>query len=557
MSVDGLYTRALFMPPILKKMGGFFRLPKNTTGTEMIQMLLEARDLKLYVKDRLLFDVKRLIIDHRDRIGLVGKNGSGKTTLLKTLTGQLVPDQGQVISRATVEFLPQIKRQDSTKSGGELAQEYLLQALGKDPEILFLDEPTTHLDTGHIEWLEKKLKNWPGAFVVVSHDREFLDTLCTTIWEIDEGKIKTFKGNYSDYVRQKELERAQQIQAYEKYAKKKRQLEEALRMKEQKAQRATKIPKNANRIEAKKAKPYFAKKQKKLEKAKKAMETRLEKLEKVEKPREITPVKMSLPHQEAMKGRVVIRVLDVSGMAGNKLLWKPARFDVRGGEKIAVTGPNGAGKTTLIQKIIRQDEGITVSPSVKIGYFSQNLNILDLKESILENVRSTSKQDETLIRTVLARLHFRRDDVYKKVEVLSGGERVKVALAKVFVSDINTLVLDEPTNFLDIEAVEALESLLQEYEGTVIFVTHDRRFVKKLATRILEIKNREIRFLDRPDEKNRQSGRKKERDAGEDRRLLLETKISEVLSRLSVEPSEELEKEFQRLLAEKKKLETD
>ena len=191
---------------------------------------------------------------------------------------------------------------------------------------------------------------------------------------------------------------------------------------------------------------------------------------------------------------------------------------------------------------------------MKIGYFSQNLNILDLKESILENVRSTSKQDETLIRTVLAWLHFRRDDVYKKVEVLSGGERVKVALAKVFVSDINTLVLDEPTNFLDIEAVEALESLLQEYEGTVIFVTHDRRFVQKLATRILEIKNREIRFLDRLDEEKRQPGRQKEKDAGEDRRLLIETKISEVLSRLSVEPSEELEKEFQRLLAEKKEI---
>ena len=519
-------------------------------------MLLEARDLKLYVKDRLLFDVKRLFIDHRDRIGLVGKNGCGKTTLIKTLTGRAVPDQGQVITRATVEFLPQIKRQDSTKSGGELAREYLLQALGKEPEILFLDEPTTHLDTGHIEWLEKKLKNWPGAFVVVSHDRVFLDTLCTTIWEIDEGKIKTYKGSYSDYVRQKELEREQQIQAYEKYAKKKRQLEEALRMKEQKAQRATKTPKKTNRSEAKMAKPYFAKKQKKLEKAKKAMETRLEKLEKVEKPREIKPVKLSLPHQEAMKGRVVIRVQDVSGTAGNKLLWKPARFDVRGGEKLAVTGPNGAGKTTLIRKIIRQDEGITVSPSVKIGYFSQNLNI-DLKESILENVRSTSKQDETLIRTVLARLHFRRDDVYKKVEVLSGGERVKVALAKVFVSDINTLVLDEPTNFLDIEAEEALESLLQEYEGTVIFVTHDRRFVQKLATRILEIKNREIRFLDRLDEEQWQPGRQKEKDAGEDRRLLIETKISEVLSRLSVEPSEELEKEFQRLLAEKKKLETD
>ena len=162
-----------------------------------------------------------------------------------------------------------------------------------------------------------------------------------------------------------------------------------------------------------------------------------------------------------------------------------------------------------------------------------------------------------MIRTVLARLHFRRDDVYKKAEVLSGGERVKVALAKVFVSDINTLVLDEPTNFLDIEAVEALESLLEEYEGTVIFVTHDRRFVQKLATRILVIKNREIRFFEGLMKRYQQSGRQKEKDAGEDQRLLIETKISEVLSRLSMEPSEELEKEFQRLLAEKKKLKTD
>ena len=522
-------------------------------------MLLEARDLKLYIKDRLLFDVKRLFIDKQDRIGLVGKNGSGKTTLMKILTGQILPDQGQVITNATFEFLPQFKRQETTKSGGELTQEYIIQSLSKAPEILFLDEPTTHLDTEHIEWLEKKLKNWQGSFVLVSHDRAFLDALCTTIWEVDDGKLKVYKGNYSDYVRQKELEKEQQIQAYEKYVKKKRQLEEALQLKQKKAERATKTPKKTSRSEAKitGAKPYFAKKQKKLQKAKKAMETRLEKLEKVEKPREDPPIKMNLPHQESLQGRVILQVQDVAGMAGDKMLWKPARFDVRGGDKLAIIGPNGSGKTTLIKKIIRQDAGITISPSVKIGYFSQNLNILDLKKSILENVSSTSKQDETLIRTILARLHFRRDDVYKKAGVLSGGERVKVALAKLFVSDINTLILDEPTNFLDIEAVKALESLLGEYEGTVIFVTHDRRFVQKLATQILVIKNREIRFFKGSYEEYQQLEQQKEKDAGEDQRLLIETKISEVLSRLSTEPSEELEKEFQKLLAEKKKLKND
>lgn len=545
------------LPPILNvDRGHFLSLAHDENGDDFMK-LLEANHIKHFVNDRLLIDVEQLQIHKSDRIGLVGKNGSGKTTLLNILAKAQAPDSGTVATHAICELLPQLKQMDTTtRSGGEVTQDYITKSLAKNPAILFADEPTTNLDTNHIEWLEKKLKNWQGAFVIVSHDRAFLDALCTTIWEIDEAHIKEYKGNYSDYMEQKELAHRQHEMAYEKYEKKKSQLEEALKLKEKKAARATKAPKKVSPSEAKitGAKPYFAKKQKKLNKAAKAIETRLEKLEKVEKVKDVTPVKMNLPNEEAFKNRIILRITDMSGEIGNRILWKPISFHVRGGDKLAIIGSNGCGKTTLVKKMINHDKGITISPTMKIGYFSQNLTILNSEKSILKNVSSTSKQTETFIRIVLARLHFFRDDVYKQVKVLSGGERVKVALAKLFVSDINTLILDEPTNFLDIEAVEALESLLQEYEGTVIFVSHDRRFVENIATRILSFDNNEITIFNGTYADFKRFEPQEKRDSKEDQRLLLETKISEVLSRLSIEPSEELEMEFQKLLKEKREL---
>ncbi len=522
--------------------------------------ILEAHGIRLYIQDRLLLDVDRLHIGPNDRIGVVGKNGSGKTTLLQTLAGLKKPEEGTVTVRTTFQFLPQIKQQASTKSGGELTQEYLLKALAKEPGLLLLDEPTTHLDTNHIEWLENKLSKWPGAFVIVSHDRAFLDNLCTTIWEINAGKVTIYKGNYTDYTHQKEQELKRQQVAYEQYVQKKRQLEAAIRLKEQNAARATKAPKKVNPSEAKitGAKPYFAKKQKKLHQTVKALETRLAKLEKVEKPKEEPPLKMDLLHGEIIKGKIILRVQDLAGQIGERTLWKPASFTVRSGDKLAILGPNGCGKTTLLKKIISREEGIAISPSVKLGYFSQNLTILNADQSILDNVRSTSRQDETLIRIVLGRLHFFREDVYKPVGVLSGGERVKVALAKIFLSEVNTLILDEPTNYLDIEAMRALESLLREYEGTVIFATHDRRLVQQVATRLLFFEDGELKLFDGSYDQYRERQQLEQQDLPVDKekqRLLIETRLTEVLSRLSLEPSEELEQEFQKLLAEKKRLE--
>ncbi|MEB1806066.1 MAG: ABC-F type ribosomal protection protein [Bacillaceae bacterium] len=519
-------------------------------------MLLEAIHMKLYAKERLLIEIEQLQIHKRDRIGLVGKNGNGKTTLLEVLAGRRTPDLGHVHSFVRRELLPQLKQTDTSKSGGEVTQQYINQALNSDPDILFADEPTTHLDTSHIEWLEKKLSNWQGAFVIVSHDREFLDTVCTTIWEIDEGQIKEYKGNYSDYVAQKKLKTQQHHLAYEKFQKKKRQLEDAISQKTKKAQRATKAPKKVSSSEARitGAKPYFAKKQKKLDQTANALKTRVELLEKVEKPKDVTPIKMTLPNEETFKGRIILQAKDVKGSAGDRLLWQEASFHVRGGDKLAIIGVNGSGKTTLIQKMLNQAEGFTHFKAMKVGYFSQNLNLLDTEKTIIENVSTSTIQDETFVRTVLARLHFYREDVFKPVSVLSGGERVKVALAKLFVSDSNTLILDEPTNFLDIEAVTALEGLLKEYEGTVIFVSHDRRFIRQVATRILEIKEKTLVRFDGAYDDYIDHKPQEKRNHAEDERLILETKISEVLSLLSIEPTDALEQQFQHLLAEKRKL---
>lgn len=520
-------------------------------------LLLETNHIQHYVKDRLLLDAKPLRINEGERIGLAGKNGSGKTTLLKILANKLTPDKGTVTSYAHVDFLPQLKRTDSTKSGGEITQEYIQEILNDSPTLLLADEPTNNLDTNHVRWVESRLKNWQGTYVIVSHDRSFLDNLCSKIWEIEDGKITAYTGNYSNYKQQKELEKEQKQLAYEKYDRKKRQLKEAIQIKEEKAQRATKKPKNVSNSEyrQKGAKTHYANKQKNLQNAATAFKSRLEQIETVEKQKEHNPIEMNVLHNEKITRRVMIRIENVSGEIKDRILWEETNLYVHGGDKIAVIGANGSGKTTFLKKIINQSDGVTLSPSVKIGYFAQNLNILDNKKSILENVKITSKQDEALIRTVLARLHFFDDDVHKPIHVLSGGERVKVALAKLFVSDANTLILDEPTNYLDIEALEALEILLKEYDGTVIFVSHDRTFVKNIANRMVEIQNHSLNIFDGGYKKYIEHLSQKESGTNEDELLLIETKISEVLSRLSIESSETLEKEFQRLLKEKQRLE--
>lgn len=225
----------------------------------------------------------------------------------------------------------------------------------------------------------------------------------------------------------------------------------------------------------------------------KSLETRIDKLNHVEKIKELPSIKMDLPNREQFHGRNVISLKNLSIKFNNQFLWRDASFVIKGGEKVAIIGNNGVGKTTLLKLILEKVESVIISPSVKIGYVSQNLDVLQSHKSILENVMSTSIQDETIARIVLARLHFYRNDVHKEINVLSGGEQIKVAFAKLFVSDCNTLILDEPTNYLDIDAVEALEELLITYEGVVLFASHDKKFIQNLAEQLLIIENNKVK----------------------------------------------------------------
>lgn len=547
------------MPSILnvcpKRIGGcFYGLHQKMEMMNLV--LIHLQDIQFDVKDRTLFTIDNLSIHQGNRIGLVGRNGSGKTSLLHLLAKEAAPSAGTVITHSSVSLLPQLKPKTAAKSGGEISQAVIDEALSRETDVLLADEPTTHLDTGNVEKLEQQLRQRREAMIIVSHDRAFLDALCTQIWEIEDGSVHVYPGNYTDYEQQKEKARNHREKEYEKYLKTKKHLEEAIRQKEQKAHKAVKKPKNTSKSEAKitGAKPYFAKKQKKLNQNVKSIQTRLEQLEEVEKIKELPPVKMQVVQEESLKNRTIIRGEKVRGYAGSRLLWEEFDFSIAGGDKVALIGRNGSGKTTFLRRILDEAEGIHVAPPVSIGYFSQMLEVLDVQRSILDNVRSTSSQEQTLIRTVLGRLGFFQDDVFKPVAVLSGGERVKAALAKLFVSDVNVLLLDEPTNYLDINALEALESLFTGYSGTVLFVSHDRRFLENTTTRIFAIDNKSIHTFEGSYQAYLHAEPDQEHEPLEDELLKVETNISDVLSRLSMKPSAELDEEFQRLLRQKKEL---
>lgn len=537
-------------------LGGFFMLP--CLGG-FIMTILKISAFNYYIGQRLLLSLPELVITKKARIGLIGLNGSGKTTLLELLAQvKELPSDVLLTTSTTTAFLPQLKY-NSTKSGGETTQEYILAALRKSPGLLFLDEPTNNLDFNHLQWLKSELTNFNGAILVVSHDRDLLDTVCSEIWSIENSKLKIYPGNYENYKRQKDIENTTADQAFLQYQAKKAHLEKAFLAKQQQAKKATdttNISPSEARITG--AKPYFAKKQKKLHKTGQALLTRLEQLEEVKKRPILTDIKLDLQDTKLWDGQILVRSQDYSYTYEHKELWSKSNFSVHRGEKVAIIGPNGCGKTTLLKEILKSkanyNPSLQVAKNSVLGYYSQNLDLLDDEKSILANLRSTSSQTETLLRTVLARLRFHSDDFLKPVKVLSGGERAKVALAKIFVSDANVLVLDEPTNHLDIDTVEALEELLQGYPGTIIFVSHDARLLTAVATKLLVFAEGVIQPFNGNYEEYSSRQQQKSESSAMQELLLIENKLAEIIGKLSIKPTEELDIEFKRLLAHKKAL---
>lgn len=498
--------------------------------------MLELKDIHLEVNGEHLLSVDHLQIQEHKTIGLIGRNGSGKTTLFNHMI-----ENSDIYTDETIQLIPQIKDTDIKRSGGETTQLYLNRMLNKDAGIMLLDEPTTHLDEQHSKALVKKLQHIDNIKIIASHDREFLNRTVDEIWSIEDNSIKVYPGNYDKYKEMKEHSIKRQQDEYDKYVKVKKQLSNAIDKKKRQADGAAKVKdKSDSDVNVIGAKPYFNKKQKKLDQVAGGMKSRLEQLEVKDKPIEEKEIKFHTQDMESLGQKMIIRIEDEDIKREDKTILAGASLFVRAGEKISITGANGSGKTSLLNHIHEKYK----ESSLKIGYFHQQLESLDDDRSIIENIMTASRYDETTVRTVLARLNIKRDAVYKKINIISGGERVKVQLVKILMADTQLMMLDEPTNFLDIHTIEALEDMLQNHPAAIILVSHDRIFRENITDTNYNIE----------DGKLHSDQTAESLDDTAEALMVLENKITEVLSRLSLEPTEALDAEFNRLLEEKRVL---
>ena len=439
-------------------------------------MILNISNLsKSYVGKSVLKEVS-FHLEEKEKAAIVGINGSGKTTLLRCILGIEEADEGGIAfsKDKKMAYLAQqhadMEQEDEeyeSLSGGQKTKKRLEEILMEKPDLLILDEPTNHLDIGSIQWLEKVLKRYDGAVLLVSHDRYFLDKIVTKVIDLERGKARMYLGNYTAYAEKKKMIREAERKAYEN---------QQAEIKHQEA--VIEKLKQFNR-----------------EKSIKRAESReklLSKVERLEQPEDLQNEMRLLFMPREASGNDVLIAKDLGKSFDGKRLFSHGTFSIQRGEHVAVIGDNGTGKTTLLKilnGLIQADEGeFRLGSKVKIAYYDQEHAVLHMEKTLFDEIQDTyPDMNNTRVRNVLAAFLFTGDDVYKKVGDLSGGERGRVSLAKLMLSDANFLILDEPTNHLDIQGKEVLEEAIRNYEGTVLYVSHDRYFINQTATRILEL----------------------------------------------------------------------
>jgi ATP-binding cassette subfamily F protein 3 len=460
--------------------GGIVTLSKDKTIGYLAQH--QNTDLENTIYDELL-SVKKDVIDMESRLRelenqIAVSSGNELDSLMNTYTNlnhRFELANGYAYKSEVVGVIKGLgftqedfARQISTLSGGQKTRVALGKLLLSKPDLILLDEPTNHLDLDSIRWLENFLSNYDGAVLIVSHDRYFLDRIVSKVIELDNGAASVFSGNYTDYAVKKAIIRKSMMNEY---------LKQQQEIKHQEA--VIEKLKQFNR-------------EKSIKRAE-SREKMLNKMQVIEKPTQInSSMKLTL-EPEIISGNDVLSVKGLSKAFDGLSLFTDLDFEIKRGEKVALIGSNGTGKTTilkLINGIIPPDNGIIrLGTNVTIGYYDQEIAVLDPDKTIFEEIQSAyPDMNNTRVRNTLAAFLFTGDDVFKSIRDLSGGEKGRVSLAKLMLSNANLLILDEPTNHLDMVSKEILENAVKSYTGTVLYVSHDRYFINATATRILELK---------------------------------------------------------------------
>lgn len=510
--------------------------------------ILEANQVKKYFGDRLILEIPDLKIYDNDKIGIVGLNGAGKTTFLNLLSGRLQPDEGFIKLYGTFEYITQFESENPEikpfLSGGEKTSLKINGALKTPAHILLADEPTSNLDIYAIERLQKNLLEYRGSILLISHDRSLLNKVCNRILEIENSKITLFEGNYKKYRRQKDMDIERMRLDYEAAMSEKKRLSQTKQTAKERLDQMRHTPKRMGNSEARLHKNGI-KGKKNQERFIKNIDSRIEsvnqKLNELPRRQEVKKVKIDIRDGSKLLSKKALSVTKLDVYGGERQILKDVSFSIETGSRVAIIGANGSGKTTLIKEILRGAEGVTLAPTAKIAYFAQDLSVIDENLSIFQNIEDGSILNGGEIRTILARLGFRGDAVFKKASVLSGGEKVKLGLAKIFAADVNFLILDEPTNYLDIYAAESLQEMMLEYNGTILLVTHDRELIDAVADNLLIIKDCEIVSYagGLTDYEAVSRGQKQ---SSPDILMTLENRLAYVTGRLSVKsPSDDLE----------------
>lgn len=477
--------------------------------------LLSAEMIKVSFREQEVLNFDRFQLYEGDKVGLVGANGAGKTTLLNVLCGQLDPECGIVKINCDPFYFKQFGESwdsyeldskeagllhvrdqiwQDTVSGGENTRIRLAEMFSSNKAVAFLDEPTANLDGNGRRLLAERMAQMT-TFVLVSHDRALMNEVCNRIVEISDGKLNEYSGNYDDYQIQKTEQTKRKWAEYEQYTTEKKRLMNVYRDKKAQATNMVKKPKKMSYSEYK-MRNFIGHhvpmdRARSMEKSATNVLKRIEHMEVKEKPKELPKIRPDFRLTNPPKNPIVIRGEHITFGYDKDLVYEDASFIIRNQSKVALLGDNGVGKTTLLNLILSENQ-VSVVPSAKLGYISQNMKEIDMEKTVLQNTMDVSIQKEDITRVVLARLLLTNKDMKKRAGDLSGGERMKLALARLLVSDVNVLILDEPTNYMDLPSIEALEILLGEYEGTLVFVSHDMEFVRNIATETLFISNRKI-----------------------------------------------------------------